>query len=236
VLIALLLAMRFDYHILGPDDTARAIHGSAFFAVATGWLHGLRTVVKTPSVAATLTGLGAHRVAFGINTLLMLVIVRHTEEQSVVGMGIAAVFLAAAACGSFLANLFTPAIVRRVGRYTAANAALLAAAVFQVLGAGLIIPMMLVCGFLLGAAGQVVKLCADNAMQIDVDDPLRGHVFAVQDSLFWLSFVGATAATAAVIPADGHSPALVATGAAIYLAGLLVHAIIGRRGPPEHRG
>ena len=67
-------------------------------------------------------------------------------------------------------------------------------------------PMMLLCGFLLGAAGQVVKLCADTAMQIDVDDALRGHVFAVQDALFWMSFIVALTAAAAVIPADGHSP------------------------------
>ena len=62
-------------------------------------------------------------------------------------------------------------------------------AVIQLGGVGLQLPMMLVCGFLLGAAGQVVKLCADSAMQIDVDDALRGHVFTVQDSLFWVSFV-----------------------------------------------
>ncbi len=65
---------------------------------------------------------------------------------------------------------------------------------------------MVVCGFFLGLAGQVVKLCADTAMQIDVDDALRGHVFAVQDSLFWLSFIVAITVSAAVIPADGHSP------------------------------
>ena len=73
-------------------------------------------------------------------------------------------------------------------------------------------------------------------MQIDVDDPLRGHVFAVQDSLFWLSFVGAAAVTAAVIPADGHSPALALAGAGTYLAGLVVHTVVGRRGPIAHRG
>ena len=66
---------------------------------------------------------------------------------------------------------------------------------------------MVVCGFLLGAAGQVVKLCADTAMQIDVDDALRGHVFTVQDSLFWMAFIVAIAAAAAVIPPDGHAPA-----------------------------
>jgi len=45
-------------------------------------------------------------------------------------------------------------------------------------GGGLQLPVLVVCGFLLGAAGQMVKLCADSAMQIDVDDALRGHVFA----------------------------------------------------------
>ena len=60
--------------------------------------------------------------------------------------------------------------------------------------------MMVLCGFLLGAAGQVVKLCADTAMQIDVDDALRGHVFTVQDSLFWMAFIAAIAAAAARHP------------------------------------
>jgi hypothetical protein len=235
VLVALLLALRFASHSLGPDDTARAIHGSALYAVATGWLHGLRTVIGTSSVTATLLGLAAHRIAFGINTMLMLVIVRHTGA-AVAGLGIAVVFLSATAIGGFTANLLTPAIVRRVGRFATANVALAAATGIQVVGAGLILPVMLACGFLLGVAGQVVKLCADTAMQIDVDDPLRGHVFAVQDSLFWLSFVGATAVTAAVVPADGHSPVLALTGAGVYLAGLLMHSVAGRRGPPGHRG
>ncbi len=51
----------------------------------------------------------------------------------------------------------------------------------QLAASGLQLPMMIVCGFLLGVAGQVVKLCVDSAMQLDVDDALRGHVFAVQD-------------------------------------------------------
>lgn len=234
VLVALVLALRFAAHSLGPDATARSIHGSAFYAVATGWLHGLRTVLGTPTVAATLSGLAAHRIAFGINTLLLLVIVRHTGAQGFAGLGVAAVFLAAAATGVFTATVLTPAIVRRVGRFAATNLALAAAAAVQALGAGLLLPVMVLCGFLLGAAGQVVKLCADAAMQIDVDDPLRGHVFAVQDSLFWLSFVGAAAVAAALIPADGHSPALALAGAGTYLVGLVVHTVVGRRGPIAH--
>ena len=103
----------------------------------------------------------------------------------------------------------------------------------QLGGSGLQLPMMMVCGFLLGAAGQVVKLCADSAMQLDVDDALRGHVFTVQDSLFWVSFIAAIAVSAAVIPADGHAPALVVAGSVVYLIGLAAHASVGRlRQPP----
>jgi MFS family permease len=236
VLLALLLSLRFASHSLGPDDTARAIHGSAIYAVATGWVHGLRTVAATPSVAATLSSLAAHRVTFGINTLLMLVIVRHSGTQVVGGLGIAVVFVTATGSGSFLATLLTPATVRWLGRFATANWALVFAAIVQVVGAALVLPVMLVCGFLLGAAGQVIKLCADTAMQMDVPDPLRGHVFAFQDSLFWVTFIVATSVAATVIPVDGRSPGLALAGSAVYLTGLVVHTVIGRRGPPGARG
>jgi hypothetical protein len=75
----------------------------------------------------------------------------------------------------------------------------------------------------------VVKLCADTAMQIDVDDALRGHVFTVQDSLFWMSFIIAIALAATVIPPNGDEPALALAGVAVYLVGLAVHAGVGRR-------
>lgn len=230
VAVALVLAMRFPHHVLGPDDTARAVHGSAFYAVATGWIYGARTAAGTPTVAATLSGLAAHRMVFGLNSLLVLVIVRHSDTPAVAGLGLgtAVVFVAATGSGSFLANVLTPPAVRRWGRYATANGALLAAAVIQLAGASLQLVVMVVCGFFLGLAGQVVKLCADTAMQIDVDDALRGHVFAVQDSLFWVSFIAAIAGAAAVIPINGHSPVLALAGSLIYLAGLGVHAIVGR--------
>ena len=99
----------------------------------------------------------------------------------------------------------------------------------QLAGATLQLAVMVVCGFFLGLAGQVVKLCADTAMQIDVDDALRGHVFAVQDSVFWLSFIAATTVSAAVIPPNGHSPVLALAGSLVYLVGLALHAVVGRR-------
>ena len=98
----------------------------------------------------------------------------------------------------------------------------------QLAGATLQLMVMVTCGFFLGLAGQMVKLCADSAMQIDVDDALRGHVFAVQDALFWMAFIIAITMAAAVIPADGHSAALAVAGSVVYLAGLTAHALIGR--------
>ncbi len=85
--LALWLSWRFPPHLLGPDDSVRAIHGSVPYAVATGWVHGIRTVVAVPSVAATLAGLAAHRMVIGINSLLVLVILRHTDTQEVAGFG-----------------------------------------------------------------------------------------------------------------------------------------------------
>ena len=119
-------------------------------------------------------------------------------------------FFGAAGLGAFLANVLTPPVVRRWGRYATANGALVAAAIIQLAGAGLLLPVMVVCGFLLGVAGQMVKLCADSAMQIDVDDALRGHVFAVQDALFWVAFIVSITVAASLIPDDGRAPAICA--------------------------
>jgi MFS family permease len=228
VALAWFLSVRFAPHVLGPDDTARAVHGSVAYAVATGWGYGLRTALGVRTVAATLSGVVAHRMVFGINTLLILVLLRHTGSASVAGLGVAALFAAGAGTGAFVANFLTPAAVRRWGRYPTVNVALVLAAFIQLAAAGLQLPVMISCGFLLGAAGQVVKLCADSAMQLDVDDALRGHVFTVQDSVFWLAFVGSVTACAAVIPADGHSPTLVVAGGVVYLVGFAAHASVGR--------
>ena len=224
VALALWLSWRFTPHLLGPDDSKRAIHGSVVYAVATGWVHGARTVAAVPTVAATLAGLAAHRMVLGINSLLVLVLVRHTDAPDVAGLGTTALFFAAVGIGQFLAAALMPVAVARWGRYATANGALAIAAVIQVAGSGLQLPVMMVCGFLLGLAGQVVKLCADSAMQLDVDDALRGHVFTVQDALFWIAFIIAVTAAAAVMPPGGHQPALALAGAGVYLLGLAAHA------------
>jgi MFS family permease len=230
VLVALLLSFRFAVHTLGPDETRRATRGSVGKAVLTGWRDGARTVRDRPTVAATLAALAAHRMAFGVNTLLTLVLVRHVGGTGVGGLGAAVLFVAATGAGSLAANAVTPLAVHRWGRYLTANGALAAAAVVQIAAAWLHLPVMVAAAVFVGLAGQVVKLCADTAMQVDVDDALRGHAFAVQDAMFWVSFVASITLTATVVPDDGHSPALALTASMLYLAGLVAHVVIGRRG------
>lgn len=235
IAVALLLSLRFTPRVLGPEHIAHAGPAdSVLRAVAGGWACGARTVRNTPAVAATLSGLAAHRMVFGINSLLVLVIVRTTGTDGFAGLGTAVLFVAAAGGGAFLANVLAPAAIRRWGRYATANRALFSASVIQLAGATLELLVMVGCGFFLGLAGQLVKLCADSAMQIDVADTLRGHVFAVQDAVFWMSFIAAITAAAAVIPADGRSPLLAVAGSLVYLAGLAAHARIGRPRPPAN--
>lgn len=230
VAIALLLSWRFGARALGPDDTRSAIHGPVIYAVVTGWLHGARTVAQRPTVGATLSGLASHRMVVGINSLLVLLLVHHMPDADGGGFGTALLFFGAAGLGAFLANLLTPPAVRRWGRYATANGALAASAIIEIAGAQLLVPIMVACGFLLGVTGQVVKLCADTAIQMDVDDALRGHVFAVQDALFWVAFIVAITVAGMLIPGDGHAPAFALFGSVLYLAGLAVHSFIGRRG------
>src|SRR6202012_3181990 len=147
LLIALLMSLRFPAHMLGPDDTQRAIHGSVVYAVITGWLHGVRTVLERPTVAATLSGLAAHRMVFGINSLVVLLLVRGGHSGTVTALGSAVLFVAAAGAGSFLANLVTPVAVRRWGRYATANGALAIAAAIEIAGIGLQIWVLVTGGF-----------------------------------------------------------------------------------------
>ena len=160
----------------------------------------------------------------------MLLLVHHLAGPVAGGLGTALLFAAVAGLGAFLSNVVTPSLIRRWGRYATTNGALVATALAQLPNATLKIPVMLVCSFLLGVAGHVVKLCADSAMQLDVGDALRGHVFAVQDALFWVAFIVAITLAATVVPNDGRDPGILLFGSVIYLGGLAAHSIIGRRG------
>jgi MFS family permease len=229
--LAAVLVVGFAALLLGPDRCDEP--DRTLLAVARGLVDGGRATARTPTVAASFLALAAHRLAFGVSTLLMLMLFRSTFTGSgVLRGGLAgvgeAVVLAAAGLG--LAALLTPWLVHRLGRPRTVRIALLVAAGTQLaLAAWLTLPAVLGAAFLLGAAGQVVKLCADAGVQGEVGDEARGRVFALYDAVFNVCYVLAITVAALLAPPTGVAPWLVAGTAGVYVLGLLAHDRVLRR-------
>ena len=117
-----------------------------------------------------------------------------------------------------------------MGRYVTLLVALAVGAVAEM--SVLSFDFAVICGsaFVLGLIGQIAKLCGDVAMQVDVDDAVRGQVFSVQDAVFNIAYVGAVTVAALAIPDDGRAVGLVVLGVVLYLLGMLVVRLLHPRG------
>jgi len=236
-LISAFVAHRFEPLQLGPDhpdvvggSRARIPGGSALGAVAVGLGHGARAVWKVPSVAAALSAVGAHRLVFGVNTLVLLVLTKHSSlGGGLTGFGLVAGMIAV---GMFLAAVITPFLVARIGRTRAVVLALAVGAFAQIALCTFNGIVICVAAVVLGLIGQVCKLCADAAMQMDVDDARRGQAFSFQDALFNVAFVGAVFVAALMIADNGKSPDLIIAGSVVYVAAILVVRVVNNRTSP----
>lgn len=234
--LAAVLAAGFGRGQLGPDGRDRR-RRTPLRAVAAGLRDGARATAAVPGAAATFSALAAHRVAFGLATLLTLLLFRYAfTDDGPLRAGLPGIgeVVALGAAGLVTAALLTPWAVRRAGRAGVVRGALLVAAAGQLgLAAVMTLPAVLVAAFVVPIAGQVLKLCADAAVQTDVADGARGRVFALYDALVNFAYVGAVAAAAALSAPDGRSPMLLAAAAVVYLAGLAAHelALAGRAAP-----
>ncbi|NKX87283.1 MFS transporter [Nocardia coubleae] len=240
--VGALLAAGFAPRILGPEKGSAGAE-SAVRAIATGLVTGARAVWRSTQVTTAMIGIGAHRIVFGMNTLIMVLVLRQPEGQSemsggLVGFGVA---IGAAAAGMLLAAILAPVLIPRLGRPRTVLVGLATAVIVQLT---LVTPtalasseaatdhahrLLLIGAFGLGLAGQTIKLTGDASMQIDIDDDRRGQVFALQDTVFNMTFVLAIAATALVIPADGRSLPVVLVGAGVYALGIVAIALNSRR-------
>ncbi len=229
-----LLAATFAPKRLGPDKPDGAGH-SALYSMGRGLAHGVRAVAQHPSVSVVLGAIGVHRIVFGMNTLMFLLIVRNFDlgwplYDNVRAM---AAIGGAVAVGALVAAVSTPWSVHHLGRRRTVVAALIVGALAEALIAPLHGFTVLLSAALLGLAGQTVKLCGDVAMQCDVPDSYRGQVFAVQDALFNSAFVAAAFVAALLIPADGFSYGLIAAGTVVYVIGA---ALVWRADPVTVEG
>src|SRR5699024_10367488 len=236
---------------LGPDDDEVSISGGSPLArdalglFAGGLAEGVRAARSTHLVWVSLTAVSLGRAAFGITTMLAILLLREAESIDggvpvVAGMGGFGLLSAAVAGGMGVAALVAPWAMARTDRIlvVAAGSALSAAA--QLAVGPTLDPTALVVGALaLGLGAQIVKLVADNAMQTDVPDVRRGGVFALQDALFNTAFVVGMVVVLPLVPADGRSVSLMLVPVALYRASALLAVLLrGRSGtdPDRARG
>jgi hypothetical protein len=217
---------------LGPDHTVRSARLSAR-EVAAGMVAGARHVAARPPAAAALLAISVHRLWYGVLTLMTLLLYRNTFSSSglaaggLTGLG---EVMGAGAAGTLLAAVVTPRAVRAMGKPRWAAGVLAVGGVAQLaLGAAFRPGPVLAAALVLGFLSQAVKICVDTTLQENVADEFRGRVFSVYDTLFNVSYVVALLLGAAVLPASGRSPAVLAVAAAGYL---LTAALVGvpRRG------
>ncbi|WP_373922174.1 MFS transporter [Rhodococcus sp. LW-XY12] len=227
-LVGAVAAAGFAANALGPE-------GIRPRAVIPTVLSGLRTgagaVLEAPGVTIAMLGIGAHRIVFGIDTLIMVLVLRAEENGSdlLAGFSGFGVAVACTATGMLLAAVLAPILIPRLGRPRTVTVGLIVAAIVQfafvtTVSAG----PLLVAAFLLGLAGQTIKLTGDAAMQIDIDDARRGQVFALQDTVFNIAFLGAIVVAAFVIDPDGRTPELAVAGGVVYLIGLVAVLVVRR--------
>ncbi|NKY53783.1 hypothetical protein [Nocardia vermiculata] len=247
--VSIVLAAGFSRHLLGPEPREaeagdrRSTAVRTLRAVLTGLRTGARAIAGARDCTTAMIGIGVHRIVFGADTLLMVLVLRRPGSDGVsassglIGFGVA---ITAVAAGMLAAAVLTPLLIPRLGRPRTVLTGLCTALLVQ---AALVPPitiatgaaeprahqLLLVGAFLLGLAGQTVKLTGDATLQIDIGDDRRGQVFALQDTIFNIAFVVAVALTALVIPADGRSPAVAATGAALYGLGIAAILLDRRR-------
>ncbi|MFK0243239.1 MFS transporter [Amycolatopsis azurea] len=222
---AALLAAGFRPGLLGPSTVDEP--PNPVLAVVRGLSDGAKAAWRTPSVTAGFVALFAHRASYGISLLVTVLLMRNHFAAGMTGLGQMAGF---AGAGILVAGLLTAWLIRLFGRLRVVLGALMVAAVAQsALGLPMVIPTALLAAFVVTGAGQVLKLCVDSSVQLDVADEARGRVFALYDTLFNITQVAAVSLAATVVPDDGVSPGLLIAATVLYLAGAAGHLLAVRK-------
>jgi MFS family permease len=225
-----LIARTMERSLLGPSyDSERPQAREAVRNVVAGLLDGARHLAHRRTAAATMGAMAAHRFMYGMATALSIILYRYyftdgDPEAALRGIGLV---VATSGVGYFLAVIVTPWATER---FTIERWVSIALAAAGVLTAVLVMPFQTwglpIAGFVLGIAGQSVKICADTTVQRDVEDAYLGRAFSIYDMLFNGMYVLAAALSASILPANGKSYLTVVIVTLGYLAAALVYWMI----------
>ncbi|MFJ8048057.1 MFS transporter [Streptomyces luteogriseus] len=233
-LCAALASLSMARELLGPDrPLAREQIGTALTGTARDLVAGVRHLAapQRREAAWALAAMSLMRFCYGALLVMLLMLCRYaltsTTDDGLALLGLA---LGVSGAGFFAAAVVTPWTAGRLGPgrwivVCAGAAALLEPA----LGLPFATAPLLAAAFVLGLTTQGAKIATDTIVQFSVEDGFRGRIFSVYDVLFNVSFVGAAAVAALMLPPDGRSAPLVITIAVIYAAVAVAMARFGRQ-------
>ncbi|MEU0220096.1 MFS transporter [Streptomyces sp. NPDC006265] len=233
-LCAALASLSMARELLGPDrPLPREEIGTALTGTVRDLAAGVRHLAapQRREAAWALTAMSLMRFCYGALLVMLLMLCRYaltsTADDGLALLGLALGFSGA---GFFAAAVVTPWSAGRLGPgrwivVCAGAAALLEPA----LGLPFATAPLLAAAFVLGLTTQGAKIATDTIVQSSVEDGFRGRIFSVYDVLFNVSFVGAAAVAAVMLPPDGRSVPLVITIAVIYATVATTMARFGRQ-------
>jgi MFS family permease len=223
-----LIARTMHRSLLGPAYSPdRPQAREAVRSVVRGLADGARHVARMRGPAGALGALSVHRFLYGMSIALVVMLYRYyfTTDTEAALRDITRVVIASGA-GYFVAALITPWATERFRIETWIPAMLAACGVLEL---ALCVTFQewafVAAGFVLGVAGQSVKICTDTVVQREVEDAYLGRVFSIYDMLFnGMTVVGAVLA-AALLPANGKSYSALAVITIGYLLGAVAYRL-----------
>ncbi len=201
-----LLAMRMPRTLLGPHGNEP---GDSVGAVLQGLADGAATLWRARPAWRGVSVVALHRIAFGATTVLVILLLRNTlnlPDQPNDALADLTLVLAGTALGALIGAATTPTATRHLGSAGWSAIVLLFAAIATPVGLSVAtVASLVVGGFVLGFAGQAVKVCGDTLVQQRIHDDHRGRVFALYDVMVNLGLVVGISAVAFTYPASGQS-------------------------------
>lgn len=230
--VAGLVVTRFARPALGPDGPdgagASTAGGSARLVVAGLW-DAVQHLRSRPVAGWAIGLVAAQRFVGGMTLMAGVLLYRSTfadPDEPTEGLAGLSVAVLAAGIGFVLAAGVTGWLVEHWSRSGAVTAGLLVGVpALGLLAATLSESALVGSAFALGLGGQVVKICADTAVQSEVDDRYRGRVFTLYDMAFNAGLVGSAAVGAVLLPPSGRGAGVLAALALVLVA----LAVLSRR-------
>lgn len=222
-------------HRARADDSSRRLSTDVARA-ARDVAAGVRQLWSQQPARDALLAVNGARFGYGVVFVSTLLLLRDRPGHSagtLTGLGSVGAGLALGTCAGAVLG---PRLARVTGRPNAVSIGLALGGATALLAAPVGDPVLIIAvSPLLGLGQQLAKVSSDALIQLEVDDANRGRAFTVVDVAFSVSYVGAAAIAAGVVPASGRAPVALGVAGAGWLLSAAVHARVVSRRPPAGR-